>query len=51
MAAQPIGPQPARQPAHWYASPTFSSSYRTAALRAGAIALVLLVILAAIVLT
>ncbi|MGB3480952.1 MAG: hypothetical protein WBB07_01885 [Mycobacterium sp.] len=52
MATQPIGPQPANQTGHWYAtSSTCNRSYQVAALRAGVIALTLLGILAFIVLT
>ena len=52
MAAQPMGTQSAGQPPHWYSpSSVCNRSYLLAALRAGVIALVLLVILVLVVLT
>jgi hypothetical protein len=51
MTTQPIGPQSAGSPSHWYvSSPTCNRSYLLAGLRAGLIAIILLVILAVIVL-
>jgi hypothetical protein len=51
MTTQPIGPQSAGSPSHWYAdSPTCNRSYLLAGLRAGVIAIILLAVLAVIVL-
>ena len=50
MTTQPLGPQSAAQPSHWYSS-TCNRSYLLALLRAGVIALVLIGVLALIVLT
>jgi hypothetical protein len=50
MTTQPIGPQSAGSSSRWYtSSATCNRSYLVAGLRAGLIALVLLVILAVIV--
>lgn len=51
MAPQPIEPRPAPSSAYWYAVfPTYNRGYLAASVRAGAIALVLLTMLAVIVL-
>src|SRR5271156_5928430 len=50
MTTQPIGPQSAQSSSHWYTtSATCNRSYLLAGLRAGVIALVLLVLLPGIV--
>ena len=50
MATQPLGPHSAAEPAHWYrTSATCNRSYLLALLRAGIIAMLLLVVLAVIV--
>jgi hypothetical protein len=52
MAAHPIGPHSAAHTSHWYtSSATCNRSYLLALLRAGIIALILLGVLAAIVLS
>lgn len=51
MATQPVGPRRNPSPSTWYTgSPTYSHSYLLDGVRAGLIALVLLVIFAVIVL-
>ena len=51
MATQPLGPSSPAEPSHWYtSSATCNRSYLLALLRAGVIAMLLLVVLAVIVL-
>jgi hypothetical protein len=51
MTTQPLGPESAGSPSHWYAnSPACNRSYLLAGMRAGLIAMILLAILAVIVL-